>query len=201
MLRLFLLQPETIFAARVNMPSGITYPLDSLTFDGVTTGAFGDILPGQTLLLGSAAGLDDLGRQRVRAAASSSAIPVGRSSQGVRDGELNVSDNAYITVLHDFRIWAKIQYIDAAGAIFKDSGIAYSDQTIEPPPVANTGPGVAGTIDSGSSLLTVAFDGSASFATAAGASITNYSWDGDGGAVVGGGPDKANVKLAFVPGG
>src|SRR4030095_7366681 len=133
--------PIAAFTARVNMPGTITYPRDSLIYDGVTLGAAINIFPGMTLLLGTAAGLDDLGRQRIRQNADATHIYLGRFSQGSHDGELNVQDNAYITVLADFRVWAKLPYIDlATGEIYKDS--VYSDDNApNPRPIANGGPG------------------------------------------------------------
>lgn len=206
MLRLFLLNPAVVMAARVNLASA-EYPLDQIPFDGVTTGAYTSVLPGMTVLLGGAAGLDDYGRQRVRKAATSDTIYVGRSSQGTRDGELHGADNAYITVLNDYRVWAKIARIDVDGSTdpptvttFKDADIEVDDNTIEPPPVANCGPGTAGTINSGTSLLTVAFDGTASFAVAYGASISTYLWNvGDGTITVGSAASSA-ITATFPAG-
>jgi hypothetical protein len=183
-LRLYLHNPDTIFAALVDQAS-FTYPLSEVTFDGVTTGAFGDISPGQLVLFGTSAGADDLGRQRVRADAESDTLYFGRSSQGTRDGEVSLADNAHITVLDLRMVWGKIPFIDDDGVIFKDDDIAYTDQTIEPPPVANAGPAVAATID-GDDIITVDFDAGDSFATADGATISTYAWDvGDGTITVG----------------
>src|SRR4030095_2658746 len=107
-IHLFMLKPAVRFRALINMPGTITYPLDTLTFDGVTAGSSSSIIPLQTLLLGTSAGDDDLGRQRVRRVATTTTIPIGRTSQGVNDGELDVQDNAYITILEDFRDCASI---------------------------------------------------------------------------------------------
>lgn len=185
-MRLFLLQPTVVFQARVNLASPV-FPLDQIPFDTVTTGAYTDIKVGQTVLLGSSAGASDLGRQRVRKTPTSSILYVGRSSQGVGDGELNVSDNQYITVIDLYMVWSKIGYIDPdTGEQFKDSDIDYVDQTSSPPPVSNCGPGTAATIDSGTGKITVQFVGTNSFAVANGASISTYLWSvGDGTITVG----------------
>ncbi len=195
-LRLFLLEPDTIFAARVNQGS-FSYPLTSVEFDGVTTGAFGDILPGMTVVFGSTAGADDYGRQRIRLDADSDTIFVGRSSQGTRDGEVNLADNAYITVLNDFRIWAKIPYIDSAGESFKDE-IDWSDETVEPPPVANCGPAVFATIAAG--IITVDFDAGNSFVVADGAAIATYAWDVDDGSITVGTAASQAITATFPSG-
>jgi hypothetical protein len=176
---LHLLAPATVFAARVNQAS-FTYPLAQVTFDGVTTGAYGDIVPGMTVLFGTAAGADDRGRQRVRKAATSSLLYVGWSSRGIRDGELDLSDDLYITVLDDYRAWAKIPRITQAGVMYKDFDTVIADGT-PAPPVANGGPGYAGFVNASTGLITVDFTAANSFATAPGAALTTYAWDfGDG---------------------
>lgn len=180
-LRFYLHNPTTIFEARVDETGDITYPIQDISFDGVTTGAFGDILPGMTVLFGSSAGADDYGRNRVRADATSTVLKIGRSSIGSNDGEVNVVDNAYITVLNDFRIWSKVPYIDGDdnGAMYKDGDLVVGTNTTTPPPVANTGPPAAGTVDSGTGELAVSLPPGGvneSFATADGATISSYLW-------------------------
>ncbi len=181
-LRLFLLNPDTIFAARVN-GSGFTYPLAECEFDGVTTGAFGDLLESMTVLFGASAGADDLGRQRIRKAADSDTIFFGRSSQGAHDGEVNLQDNAYITALWDYRVWAKIFYIDvdtsttpATSTHYKDHDIAVGTFTDAIPPKSNAGMGMAGTIDSGTSKLQVTLPHEANTSWALSGSISSYLW-------------------------
>jgi hypothetical protein len=181
-LRFYMHQPDTIFEARVNEPSTVTYPIQDIAFDGVTTGAFGDIEPGMTVLFGSSAGADDYGRNRVRKAATSTLLKIGRSSIGTRDGEVQVVDNAYITVLDEYKIWSKIPYIDGDdnAAMYKDGDIEVGTNTTTPPPVANTGPPAAGTIDSGTSELAVSLPPGGvnqSFAVADGATISTYLWE------------------------
>lgn len=186
-IRLFMLQPEIVFAARCNN-AGRIYPVDGVDFDTVTTGAYTDILPGMTVLFGSTAGADDHGRQRIRKAATSSRIYFGRSSAGFFDGEVAFTDGSYITVLDDFRVWNKppVFVNDDNDTTYKDADIAVGDYGSEPPPVANCGPGCGATIDSGTSVITVAFDGRNSFPVADGASIASFAWDvGDGTITIG----------------
>ncbi|GIL24668.1 MAG: hypothetical protein BroJett042_31810 [Bacteroidota bacterium] len=176
---LFLLKPQPVFRARVNM-SSISYPFQRLTYDTVTLGAYTDIEPGMTVLLGTSEGADDLGRNRARLSsegvATATDIYVGQFSRGTRDGEFDLADNAYITVLDDYRVWAKIPRVTDKLVVYKDYKTEYSE--CEPqPPVANAGVGYAGFTDPSTNVITVDFDGSASFAVAAGASITSYAWD------------------------
>jgi len=195
---LYLNTPTAIFKARVNMPGTITYPVTELTFDGVTLGAFGDIPPDATLILGTTDGADDLGRVRVQNVATSSTIPVGRVSQGTEDGTLSVTDNAYITVWNEYRVWAKIPY--STGTIdYKDSNIEVGTYNEDLPPVANCGPGFADYIDD-DDIITVTFDGTGSYAMADGATITDYAWDLQGGTVTAGDLDEDTLTATFEAG-
>ena len=175
--RLFLLQPAVVLAAQVN-GAAFTYPLAQFTYDNVTAGSYTNVRPGMTLLLGSSPGLSNRGRQRVRAAPSSTIMYIGRSSQGVHDGEIELLDNLYLTVLNDYRVWAKIPFIDTTGNQFKDHDIAPSGYWTQPPPVANAGVGMAGTIDVTTQKLRVQLPHvtNSSFATAHFAAISAYSW-------------------------
>lgn len=198
--RLYVHAPTVIFAARVNLVLAI-YPLTSLKFDGVTVGSYDLIQPDMTLLLGSSAGADDYGRVRVQGLATATTIPIGRVSQGVEDGSLDVVDNAYITIFgDDWRVWAKIPYISPAGVAYKDGNVEVGDYLDNPPPICNVGPGVGDTIDDVTGVITVAFDASASVAMADGATIDVYAWDLQGGVVTAGALDAATVTATFTAG-
>jgi hypothetical protein len=172
---LFIHAAETVFAARVNQAS-FTYPLAQVTFDTVTTGAWTDIGYGMTILFGSTAGASDLGRQRVRAIGDSSTLLIGWSSRGTHDGEVNLADDAYITVLDDHRAWSRIPRITSNGTLYKDYDIAAATGA-NAPPVANGGVGILDFVDDSTSVITKDFDGSNSLATAPGATISSYAWD------------------------
>ncbi len=180
-LRLFLLSPVTHFAALVNQAS-FTYPIAECEFDGVTTGAFTDLFEGMTVLFGTSAGADDLGRQRIRKAADADTIFFGRSSQGAHDGEVNLQNDAFITALWDYRVWAKMPFIDTSDpdpeitTIFKDHDIAVGSFTDNVPPVSNCGVGIAGTIDSGTSKLQVTLPHEANTSFALSGTISTYLW-------------------------
>lgn len=176
-MRLFLLQPAVVFRAQVS-GSAFTYPVGEVAYDNVSAGACTDIQPGMTVVFGTTEGADDLGRQRIRKAPTADTLYIGRSSRGSHDGEVNLQDNAYIEVRADYRVWAKIPYIAPDGTVYKDHDLEVGDRTTNPPPVANAGPGVAGTIDNASGKLRVQLPGASntSFATADGAMITGYAW-------------------------
>lgn len=173
------IKPPVVFAARVNQ-SSFSYPLAEVTFDDATTGAYTDLSAGLLVCFGTSAGASDLGRQRIRKAATSSVLYIGWSSQGARDGEVNLQDNAYITVYDLRQVWARVPRILSDGTIYKDYDLAYTDG-IYPPPVANIGPGYAELVDDTTSLITVNFADAGSFATANGATITSREWVFPGG--------------------
>lgn len=199
---LYLWEPVPIFKARVNM-SSVTYPVSELTYDGVTLGAFGDVAFDATLLLGTAEGLDDLGRVRVKSVPDADSIPVARASRGVEDGQLDVQDNAYITILDDYRVWAKIPYFDLdAGIDYKDGDVPPGTFNTDIPPVSNTGPGFADYIDE-NDVITVQFppDGiDLSYAVADGATLTGYAWDIGDGTLVSGALTDATITATFPAG-
>lgn len=197
---LYLHTPAAIFKARANMPGTITYPITSLVFDTVTVGAFGDVFFDMTLLLGSTEGADDLGRTRVQNNATSTTIPLMRTSQGVEDGELTIVDNAYITVLDDFRVWSKIPSFSEDGTIqYKDTVVPVGTFTAgDEPPIANCGPGFAGFTSAG--IITVQFVGTNSIAIADGATISTYNWDVDDGTITVGTSASSTITATFPAG-
>lgn len=199
-LSLYLDIPVAVFKARVNFAGTVTYPVTTLTFDTVTVGAYTDIEIDQTLWLGTAEGLDDLGRCRVQGTATSTTIPVGRVSEGYEHGQLTVQDNAYITVFANYEVWAKIPYMPDDGTQYKDANIAVGSYTTTEPPVANCGPGFAATIDAVTSKITVSFTGVNSLAIADGATISSYAWDIADGTVSSGSTSAMEVTVTFPAG-
>lgn len=201
--------PPAIFKARINM-SSIVYPVTDLTFDGVTLGAYTDLIPDHTLLLGTTEGGDDLGRVRVQKFATSTSIAVGRISQGNEDGTLDVQDNAYITVLDDYRPWAKIPRMILDNDpetpdvdTFKDSDIAVGNNNDFIPPKANCGPFFADYVDPITGLITVQFPmggTNESFANAEGATIVTYLWDVEDGTLTVGTTASAVITATFPAG-
>ncbi len=202
--RLYLHNPQVVLAARVNQPIAAEYPIEFVVYKGVTAGSLGAIKPGMTVMIGTTPGGDQLGRQRVRsvngAGATSIVIWVGRSSRGTHDGELTLTDNAYVAVLEEYRVWAKIPYIDPDGGIFKDGHLDVGEHTTNPPPVANCGAGFAATINATTSLIQVLFNGQSSFAVADGATITTYAWLIKDGTLTAGTLASNNITATFPAG-
>lgn len=208
-MRIYLHKPKVVLRARLDMQGQqAIYPQEVIVFDNVTVGSYTELREGMTVLIGSAAGLMDYGRVRFRYMdddVSNRVMRVARYSEGTRDGEARQIDNAYITVLEEYLIWAKIPQF-FGGAIWKDTDLAPSGLNGNPPPMANGGPGVAGTIDSVTGRLEVAFSASGSFIfdiaySPPVAAVTNFVWDiPDGSTVVGGGIAQASITLRFLPG-
>ena len=197
---MYLHSPTVVFAARVNQAS-FTWPLASVTYDTVTTGAYTDIGNNQTLLFGSTAGAYDLGMSRIRLDPTSSILYFGLSSQGVNIGECNPTDNCYLTVISEQRVWSKPPFIDADGVTYMDGSIPYTDENTESKPVANAGPPFADEIDPDTGVITVSLSAADSFATADGATITGYLWTvGAGGTIVTGTTTTQDIEVEYTEG-
>ncbi len=176
--RVYLHIPKVVLRARVNMPGTLTYPVAEIVFDGVSEGIYTDALDGMWFTLGSAEGRDDYGRARITNPPSATTIPISGVSRGIYDGELNVVDDAYLTVYDDWRIESRIPYIapPPASTMYKEGNIEVGDNTLYPPPVSNCGPGFAGDIDPVTGLITIGFAGGTSWAVADGATIVSFDW-------------------------
>jgi hypothetical protein len=197
--KLFLLNPQPAFKARVNQTS-FTFPLTELTFDTVTLGTFSAIYPNMTVFIGSTEGASDLGVTRVRKLATSTKLHIGLAAQGDRYGEINPVDNAYITVFYDWRVWPKIPRIDPDGVRYMDADLDWATYGQFSPPVANAGSGFAGTIDSGSGKITVDFSAANSFTTHPGATIASYGWSVHDGVIVSGTSTSSTITATFPAG-
>lgn len=168
---MFLLKPDVVHQCQINQAS-FAYPPTSFTWDNTLAGDRTDVVPGMTMLLGNTAGSDDLGRNRIKGVPTSTLYAPAAVSQGVSDGELYYKDNAYVTVLNDFRVWAKHPRYNGTDA-FKDWDTGF----LPPQPQANAGGGYAAMVDPDTGLIDVGFNGTQSFGTGLGMVITAYSWD------------------------
>lgn len=122
-LYLSIYQPDTVLACQVNNLSAAKGDR-TITYDNVTSGSHTNVKAGMTLMVGSSAGLDDLGRIRVRSA-DATTITVAENSH------INWSDDLYLTVIDFFEINAVYPRITQNATdvdFFKDYDIAYTDQ-------------------------------------------------------------------------
>jgi hypothetical protein len=196
---LFVLSPTVVFAARVNQED-FEYPLAEIAYDGVTVGAYTDIRPGMSVLFGTLPLTGDRGRGYIRKSPTDALLYIGWSSIGRRDGEFYGFDTLYITVLDDYRVWAKIPRIESDGTGFKEYELEVGDYGDAIPPVANGGAAVADFVDAGSETLVVNFDGSDSLSFT-GATLT-YLWSlpSSGAAITAGTITDAAITVEFEPG-
>lgn len=196
-------QPPAVFKARVDM-SSITYPLRSITFDTVTLGAYTDATKGLTLLVGSSEEADDLGRIRLRKDSTSDTLYPGEVAQGARHGELNIADDAYLTVL-DWRIpFVFAPFIDDDEVIYKDYDIPISEggrnYGEEFGPIANGGCAKADNIDPTTNVATFQFDADNSLYVTPGSSNASVLWDVGDGTITVGSTSTAQITATFPEG-
>lgn len=157
--------PNTvIFKALVNgAPSGTSFA--QVTFDTVTTGAYTDIVVGQTVLIGSDSDIRNatfVGR--VRKAPTSSILYIQETSE-------TISDNANIWVINDFRVWDRLARVSGSTQL-KDYDIAF---TTPAPLIYGLQSAYAGIASGSPEVLTLSFAASA-LAITSGATVDDDTW-------------------------
>lgn len=211
-LRMYLHKPKVVMVAQVDLGGNTAvYPQDHIAFKNVTVGAYTALRAGMTILLGTAPGKDDLGRIRymyMNSLYPTNGMVVSRFSQGIGDGEGTLIENTYITVWEEYRLWAKVPRMQG-GVVYKDAQWWASQNAANPPPVANAGIGIAGTID-GTGKITVRFSMGNSFqwSLSAGvvggytAQITRWLWEVPTGTIINGGnvTTSQSIEVTFSPG-
>lgn len=187
--RIFAHKPARILEGQV--PPDETsweYPLEELTIYNTISGNLANVKAGMTVLVGSFPGNDDYGSTFVRHDYDgvSGTIQIARAPQGNRAGELNLRPDAYVTVLDDYRIWAKVPKFVLDGedvTVYKHTDIEFGTNVTLPPPVANAGPPQMGRVDAVTGKLVARFpeeleaQGNQSWAVATGATLTDYEWE------------------------
>ena len=139
--RIFAHKPTRILEGQVP-PDETTweYPLEELTIYHTISGNLANVKAGMTVLVGSFPGNDDYGSTFVRHDYDgvSGTIQIARAPQGNRAGELNLRPDAYVTVLDDYRIWAKVPKFVLSGedvTVYKHTDIEYGTNVTAPPPI------------------------------------------------------------------
>lgn len=166
-------QPAIIFKAHINDLYIGKDQVVFVTYDGVDTGAYTDIVPGMTLLVGTNEGGYDLGLARIRKAATSTKLFIGETS------EVKFADNMHLTVIDEYGLWAKHKYVRSGSTHedFMDFDIAYTDQHEDLDPVPILGPDrvlfYQGTLG-GANTISSVFDASASYCL--GSSVSTWAW-------------------------
>ena len=160
---LAIFKPSTVYTARVNQ-STFGDPVTEITYDG-GSGTLGNVLVGMTLLVGSSAGDDDLGKVYIRKAPSATVFYINPTS------EIDWDDNLYLTVLDDFELRAKQPSVSGTTLLI-DWDVEYSDQHDEFDPVAVMGPHAV--LKLTGSTVNFTPDGSDSWVS--GSTISTYAW-------------------------
>ena len=160
--------PATVYTARLNGAPASTNKVVEITYDG-GSGTLGNVLPGMTLAVGSAAGASEKGLCRIRAVPGAAKFYLGETS------EIAWADNDYLTVLDEFGLWPR--HVGQVGLdTYVDYNIAYSNQHANLAPVVVGGPNPVVWLTG--PTVAVAFDASESWVLGGGA-IT-YSWTASG---------------------
>lgn len=173
---LAVMQPAVVLACQLNgAPTGD--PVTQITYDNVTQGAFGNVVAGMTLWVGTSAGGRQKGTCRIRKAATANTLYV------AEDSAIDWTDDDHLTVVLNYEFWIKYPRIIVNEDItfYKDWEVAYSDQHSKWAPVAILGPPDCQFINPGTGLATCKFVGEHSYAVAPGASLSSYSWVFPGG--------------------
>jgi hypothetical protein len=184
---------SVIYTARVNGTPADTDGLYEIDFDG-GAGTLTDVDAGMTMLVGSAAGLSDIGIARIRknAALGDTLFSIGTTS------EIDFSDNQYITITNEFGLWPKHPYIDpATGTAYMDQDIAYTNQHLYFDPVPVMGPHAVAELTGAS--VTIPWTASGSYSCADSASVLTYAWTCSGATVAT--PASSATNITFTSAG
>lgn len=129
--------PDVIFECGIDS-ADYNHPVE-IVFTDVTIGAYTDVRADMTWRAVATDGTIR-GYGRIRKAATADTLYINRVAQG----EIPLSPTDRIEVLDDYRIWAKLPYIDPnTGQIYKDYDRACTNEGYYPPPVVIAGPGYA----------------------------------------------------------
>jgi hypothetical protein len=165
-------KPKVVFEALINQEFTSWDDVNEVTWDGLLSGAYTNVIANMTLLVGSDRGGWDLGVARIRKDGGSSKLYIGRQS------EVRFANNNYLTVINDFRPSARQCLVDEGDPldIDMDEDIPYVAQNVETEPVAIMGPDAV--VWRTDATVTHQRDGSGSWSPD-GHSVT-YLWSADG---------------------
>lgn len=187
--------PATVYTARLAAVPSSTDKVASITYN-TGSGTHTNILPDQTLLIGSTAGGYDIGIARIRnttgIGATSGTFNIGETS------EINWTSNAYLTVLDEFSLWPRHVKIDTDGTTpLMDYDVAYIDQHQAAGSIPTPIMGPHTVVWLRGSSVTYSPDASASWVN--GGTITAYNWTCTGASVSGG--TTATPTITFTSAG
>lgn len=178
-----------VFSAQINQAFATHNMIAEFDYDGVTVGAYTDVLPGMTAYIGTAEGASDLGVARIRKAPTSNHIYIGETS------EIAFADDLWVTVVDEMLIWPRhTKIVDEV--ILMDYDIAYSDQNLyfDPVPIM----GSTRVVDVVDYPVTVEFPRVADSYVKGGA-ITDYLMTANAGTVNDGATDAPSITIESYP--
>lgn len=180
-LNLSIFQPTIIFQAQINNPSAARRDR-AIIYDTVSLGDYTAIEADMTMWIGTAPGLGDVGKIRVRSATATT-ITVSENS------DIAWADNLYLTVFRYWELWPIYPHIildpnNNENVIFyKDYDIAYSNQNSVLGTFVNAGPHRAILLDPASGQGQLYYSSTGSY-NLIGSSLS-YQWFFEGATVTG----------------
>lgn len=147
------------------------FPGSALDVNAPASGAFTNVVAGETIWVGTEPGKNDLGMLRVRKAPSGSTLFTSEFGSGL----VRWQANACIAVMGEFRPWSIHHKFDDATSAWQVDFDPYTSQLSRYGPMALIGPPFVGWIESGGQT-TACYVGDRSYSLTAGASITSQTW-------------------------
>lgn len=181
--------PNTIvFQAQVNQ-STTNSSFADIAYDGVTTGTYTDVKEGFTVYIGDSSG-------DIRSASFVGRIRKPPTAQKlyINQTSAEISDNQYIMVVKDVRLWFKLPRI-ADDVIYRDYDVTFRKLL---PAISGLQTAYAGVMSGGNADF--AFTPSA-VAMEDGSSISSWLWDADGGSFQVGSSSSQNVTIRYTTAG
>lgn len=123
---------NVVWKARINQATIDLSFVSYIDWDTQTTGNYANIKEGMTIWIGSADGLSDVGKIRVRGTATATRVFFDAVSN------IRFADNLYLTVVDDFEIKA-IQYLGTSANDVTAMGVAYTNQNVNYKPIVIMG--------------------------------------------------------------
>lgn len=180
-LHLSVYEPNTVLAARLNMPS---YSRGDRVLTITNLG--GDpwsVVRGMTVYIGTTPNGREFGRIR--------AISATPTTLTIAENDLNLRDGFYLTVVFYYEPWSIFPRIvlddDNIPSFFKDYDIAYTDQNVAMDPIPNMGPNHAAFLETtpSGSFASVWYTASGSYDPSDNSTPTGYGWVFEGGSPTG----------------
>lgn len=161
------LKPRVLWTAQVNDGS-IAREETVIAWDNGSGLEYNWLERYQTVWVGTAPGLHDVGRVRIKTVSSGDGGVTGTLTVGAN--ALDWSNNNHLTFLHNYELWSIFPRIDNNEVFYKDDDVTYTDQNEEIIPVCIAGPNQAGFMSAGSIVFNLPVNAE-SYAVTPGTSI------------------------------